>query len=84
MKKLVISIISALLLGTVTMAGPEENFTKYDTNQDGLMQKEEYMAMRAKWGKDPAESEKGFKWKDKDGDGALTKEEFLSHLNKKK
>ena len=69
-------LMATLMMAGITLAGPAENFAKYDVNKDGLLQKSEYMAMRAAWGKDVAETEKFFAAKDKDGDGALSKAEF--------
>jgi Ca2+-binding EF-hand superfamily protein len=71
-------LITALLMtaGIVLAAGTPENFKKHDTNEDGIMEKAEYMAMRAKWKKDPAESEEIFNHLDKDKNGELTFEEF--------
>ncbi|RBP43691.1 EF hand domain-containing protein [Roseimicrobium gellanilyticum] len=56
---------------------PEEFFKKLDTNSDGAISKEEYLASpRAK--ENAERAEKGFAAKDKDKDGKLTKEEFLA------
>jgi Ca2+-binding EF-hand superfamily protein len=63
--------------GKATTSNPERNFKKWDQDKDGILQKKEYMAMRASWGKDPAESEKNFNWRDKDGNGELSKDEFM-------
>ncbi len=57
---------------------PEEMFKKRDTNGDGSISKEEFLA----GAKDAAKGEEAFKRKDKDGDGKLTKEEFAAHGKK--
>jgi Ca2+-binding EF-hand superfamily protein len=65
--------------GKAKAAAPDDaRFVKYDTNKDGVMQKEEFMAMRASWGKDEAESEKIFNFRDKNEDGELSVEEFTA------
>lgn len=54
---------------------PEEIFKKLDTDGDGSLSKEEFMAgPKAK--ADPAKGEEHFKAMDKDNDGKLTLEEF--------
>ncbi len=54
---------------------PEEVFKKLDTNNDGSVSKEEFMAgPKAK--ADPAKGEEHFKAMDKDSDGKVTLEEF--------
>jgi Ca2+-binding EF-hand superfamily protein len=58
---------------------PEEMFKKKDTNNDGAVSKEEFLA----GAKDAAKGEEAFKRKDKDNDGKLTKEEFAAHGPKK-
>ena len=75
-KTMSLSIVALMAVAGSVLAGPAENFAKYDANEDGLLQKEEYAAMRTAWGKDAAETEKFFAKKDKDGNGALSKEEF--------
>ncbi|MCE9518796.1 MAG: EF-hand domain-containing protein [Verrucomicrobia bacterium] len=54
---------------------PEEIFKKLDTNNDGFLSKDEFMAgPRAK--EDPAKAAEHFKMLDKKGDGKITFEEF--------
>ena len=54
---------------------PEEMFKKMDTNGDGSVSKDEFMAgPRAK--QDPAKAEERFKELDKNNDGKLSPEEF--------
>ena len=54
---------------------PEEMFKKLDSNSDGVVTKDEFMAgPRAK--QDPAKAEERFKALDKKGDGKITLEEF--------
>ena len=58
---------------------PEEIFKKLDTNSDGSVSKEEFMAgPRAK--EDPAKAETRFKALDKNNDGKLTLEEFKAGM----
>ena len=65
--------------GTAKATAPDDKrFVKYDTNEDGIMQKEEYVEMRTSWGKEEAESEKFFNYKDKNKDGELSLEEFTA------
>lgn len=54
---------------------PEEMFKKADTNGDGTLSKDEFMATpRAQ--EDTERAEKAFGMRDKDKDGKLSKEEF--------
>ena len=56
---------------------PEEFFKRLDTNADGSVSKDEYLASpRAK--QDPAKGAENFGKMDKDSDGKLTKEEFAA------
>ncbi|MEZ0274943.1 MAG: EF-hand domain-containing protein [Roseimicrobium sp.] len=56
---------------------PEEMFKKADTNNDGSLSKEEFLATpRAK--ENAERAEKIFTAKDKDKDGKLSKEEFAA------
>lgn len=56
---------------------PEEFFKKLDTNADGSVSKDEYLAgPRAK--QDPAKGAENFGKLDKDNDGKLTKDEFAA------
>jgi Ca2+-binding EF-hand superfamily protein len=65
--------------GTAKASAPDDTrFVKYDANKDGFMQKEEYVEMRTSWGKEEAESEKFFNYKDKNKDGELSLEEFTA------
>lgn len=58
---------------------PEEVFKKLDTNGDGFLSKEEFLASpRAK--KDPAAAEKRYAELDKKGDGKVTLEEFKAGM----
>jgi hypothetical protein len=60
--------------GKPKMTG-EEIFKKLDTNGDGSISKDEFMAgPRAK--EDPAKAEERFKMLDKNSDGKITLEEF--------
>lgn len=62
---------------------PAKAFAKLDTNSDGSVSKEEFLASpQAK--KDAAKAEASFAKKDKDSDGKLTKEEFTAAPKKKK
>ena len=58
-------------------------FLKIDSNQDGLISKEEFYSFRAKKeGIDPSKIKYDYFFKrlDKDGDGKLNKEEFMSFI----
>lgn len=60
---------------------PEEIFKRLDSNSDGSVSKDEYMAgPRAK--QDPAKGAENFTKLDKDKDGKLTKEEFAAGMGK--
>jgi Ca2+-binding EF-hand superfamily protein len=66
---------------------PDEAFKKLDTNNDGSVSKEEFLAgPRGK--AEPAKAEEHFKKMDKDSDGKLTLEEFkagaMEHKKKEK
>jgi hypothetical protein len=61
---------------------PAEVFKKLDTNGDGKISLEEFLA-GPQGKKDPAKATETFKKKDKDGDGFLTLEEFSAHGGKK-
>lgn len=64
---------------------PAAAFKKLDTNGDGKVSKEEYLAspMAAKAKEKGADPEKGFTAKDKDKDGNLSMEEFAAKPEKK-
>jgi len=56
---------------------PEERFKKLDTNSDGTISKEEFLASpRAQ--KDPEKARKAFEEKDKDKNGSLDKAEIAA------
>jgi hypothetical protein len=61
---------------------PAEVFKKLDTNGDGKISLEEFLAGPA-GKKDPEKAKEIFKKKDKDGDGFLTLEEFSAAGGKK-
>jgi hypothetical protein len=61
----------------------EAQFKKLDTNGDGKVSKEEFLASKHAQ-KDPAKAEAQFKKLDKDGDGFLTLEEFSTRGGHKK
>ncbi len=62
---------------------PEEIFKKLDTNNDGFVSKDEFMAgPRAK--EDPAKAAERFKMLDKKGEGKITLEEFKAGHDHKK
>jgi len=61
----------------------EAQFKKLDTNGDGKISKEEFLASKHAQ-KDPAKAEAQFKKLDKDGDGFLTLEEFSARGGHKK
>ncbi|MGB8169491.1 MAG: EF-hand domain-containing protein [Chthoniobacteraceae bacterium] len=62
---------------------PEKMFKKLDTNGDGKVSSEEFMASPGAK-KDAAKAEASFAKKDKDGDKSLTLEEFSAAGGKKK
>lgn len=91
--KVITTILSVLALASFVNAAegdakkpkadPAKAFAKLDTNSDGSLSKEEFLASpQAK--KDAAKAEKAFGGKDKDKDGKLTKEEFSAPGKKKK
>jgi hypothetical protein len=61
---------------------PAEVFKKLDTNGDGKISLEEFLAGPA-GKKDQEKAKETFKKKDKDGDGFLSLEEFSAHGEKK-
>jgi Ca2+-binding EF-hand superfamily protein len=56
----------------------EEIFKTKDTNSDGFISKEEFLA----GAKNPEMAERVFKKKDTNGDGKLSKEEFMTRGKK--
>ncbi len=93
--KVITTILSVLALASFVNAAegdakkekpkmdPAKAFAKLDTNSDGSLSKEEFMASpQAK--KDAAKAEKAFGGKDKDKDGKISKEEFTAAPKKKK
>ena len=85
--KLLTSLLALAMFGSAAFAAdekpagekpkrnPEEMFKKLDTNNDGSVSKEEFLAGPA--GKrDAAKAEQNFAKRDKDSDGKLTLEEF--------
>jgi Ca2+-binding EF-hand superfamily protein len=91
--KVITTLLAVLALASFTTVNaqekgkkkgdPEAAFKKMDTNGDGSVSKEEFMASpMAK--KDAAKAEKAFGAKDKDKDGKLSKEEFMAQGKKKK
>jgi Ca2+-binding EF-hand superfamily protein len=90
--KLITTILTTLAFASLVSYGadeakkdkpkvdPAEAFAKKDTNSDGKLSKEEFMAKQ----KDAAKAETTFAAKDKDKDGSLSKEEFMAQGKKKK
>ncbi len=58
---------------------PAAAFAKKDTNADGKLSKDEFMAKQ----KDAAKAETMFTAKDKDKDGSVSKEEYMAKGGKK-
>jgi Ca2+-binding EF-hand superfamily protein len=90
--KIAFALCALLLAGGLTLKAadadkpkmdPEALFKKLDTNGDGSISKEEYMASpQAK--KDATKAGERFAKLDKDGDGKLTLEEFKAGMMGKK
>jgi Ca2+-binding EF-hand superfamily protein len=93
--KVITTILSVLALASFVNAAegdakkekpkmdPAKAFAKLDTNSDGSISKEEYLASpQAK--KDTAKAEESFGKRDKDKDGKISKEEFTAAPKKKK
>ena len=91
--KVITTIISVLAIASFVNAAegdakkpkadPAKAFAKLDSNSDGSISKEEWMAS-PQGKKDAAKAEKAFGGKDKDKDGKLSKEEFTAAPKKKK
>ena len=64
--------------GAAPMMGCQQRFDSLDTNKDGQVTKEEFMATPHQRGN----PEQMFKTMDVNGDGSLTKEEFCSGKGK--
>jgi Ca2+-binding EF-hand superfamily protein len=82
MNKILLSTIILTFLSPMGLFANDakvKRFKKsFDKNSDGKVTLEEYVSVRAKWGKSEAKSKKIFKYHDKNKDGSITLEEFLA------
>ena len=88
MKKVIVSLCAIAFLGGISLqaedakpaekpkATKEEMFKKLDTNGDGFLSKEEFLASPGAK-KDLPKAEERYKKMDKKGDGKVTLEEFV-------
>jgi Ca2+-binding EF-hand superfamily protein len=90
MKKVILTLCAIAFCGAVTLkaedakktpASKEDQFKKADTNGDGVLSEEEFVAAFGK--KDAEKAKERFKKLDKKGDGKLTLEEFSAGGKKK-
>jgi Ca2+-binding EF-hand superfamily protein len=94
MKKVIVSLCAIAFCGFISLqaadekkadkpkVSKEEQFKKMDSNNDGSVSEDEFVAVRGK--KDPAKAKEMFKKLDKNGDGKLSLEEFSAAGGKKK
>ena len=93
MKKVILILCAIAFCGAVTLkaedakpakaaATTEEKFKKADTNGDGTLSEDEFVAAFGK--KDAEKAKTRFKKLNKAGDGKLTLEEFSAGMTKKK
>lgn len=82
MKNVLLSIIVVSLLSSTGAYANDALIKRFenalDRNSDGHVTLDEYVTTRAKWGKSEEESNRYFKYHDKDKDGKLTLNEFLA------
>lgn len=90
MKKSVLILMLATVAGTVLAASQEGIFKQTDTDKDGFVSKDEFMAIRAKWDEkrerpfNQKKWDKQFAEQDANKDGKLTLEEVLAAAAAKK
>ncbi len=96
MKKVIVSLCAIAFIGALSLqaeekkadgaekpkASKEEQFKKADTNGDGFLSKEEFVAAFGK--KDAAKAEERYKKLDKKGDGKVDLAAFSAAGGKKK
>jgi Ca2+-binding EF-hand superfamily protein len=82
MKNILLSILIISFLAPMGLFANDAKIKRFkksfDQNSDGVISLDEYVAVRAKWGKSEDESKKFFKYHDKNKDGGITLEEFLA------